>query len=54
MRLVSIDDLIDIYLKTTQRGIAFTMSKLNPNAKSRTKSAFNNIPYKVQIGGLFQ
>ena len=42
MKLVSKDDFIDIYLKTSQRGLAFMFKKLNVNAKSRTKSAFDN------------
>lgn len=42
MRLVTKDDFIDIYLKFVQRGSSFIFSKLNPNARSRTKSAFND------------
>jgi ubiquinone/menaquinone biosynthesis C-methylase UbiE len=42
MKLVSKDDFIDIYLKTSQRGLAFMLKKLNLNAKSRTKSAFDD------------
>lgn len=42
MKLITRGDFIDIYLKTTQRGIAFSLSKLNPNEKSRTKSAFDD------------
>jgi ubiquinone/menaquinone biosynthesis C-methylase UbiE len=42
MALVTLDDFIDIYQKTAQRGVQFMLSKLNPNAISRTKSAFSD------------
>ena len=40
-RLITWDDVLDVYLKGTQRGSSFVLSKLNPNKKARTKSAFN-------------
>lgn len=42
MRLVTKDDGIDFYHKLVQRGLPFIISKLNPNSKSRTLSAFDN------------
>jgi len=42
MKLITRDDFWDVYLKTVQRGFTFIISKLNPSAKSRTKSAFDN------------
>lgn len=42
MRLITIDDIIDIYSKLMQRGGYFLLSKLNFNSLSRTKSAFDN------------
>ena len=42
MRLVTKDDFIDVYQKVAQRGLSFVLSKFNPNAQSRTKSAFDN------------
>lgn len=42
MRIVTKDDFIDMYIKTIQRGLSFIFSKLNPNQRSRTKSAFDN------------
>lgn len=42
MKIVTKDDLIDVYLKIKQRGLGFILSKLNPKGISRTKSAFSN------------
>lgn len=42
MKLITKDDFIDVYQKILQRGLFFILSKLNPNAISRTKSAFDN------------
>lgn len=41
-RLFTRDDVIDVYQKWRQRGLPFLLSKLNLNARSRTKSAFDN------------
>lgn len=41
MRLVTLDDIIDVYLKARQRGLAFIFSKFNTNSRARTQSAFN-------------
>lgn len=40
-RLITIDDLVDVYSKARQRGTKFILSKLNWKGQSRTKSAFN-------------
>lgn len=45
MSLITREDIIDIYQKTLQRGLHFIISKLNPNALSRTKSAFNDTAF---------
>ena len=42
MRIITIDDFIDVYLKIIQRGGTFILSKLNPNGLARTKSAFSD------------
>jgi ubiquinone/menaquinone biosynthesis C-methylase UbiE len=41
MRLVSIEDFRDIYLKTIQRGVRFILSKVSLDNTKRTKSSFN-------------
>ncbi len=41
MRLITVDDITDVYSKARQRGVAFLFSKLNLSKLSRTKSAFN-------------
>lgn len=41
MRLITADDIIDVYTKSKQRGVDFLLSKLNFRGISRTKSAFN-------------
>lgn len=43
MRLITIEDFRDIYLKIMQRGLAFIFSKFSLNENKRTKSSFNNI-----------
>ena len=45
MSLITREDIIDIYQKTLQRGLYFIISKLNPNALSRTKSAFSDTAF---------
>jgi len=42
MRLVTSDDIIDVYSKVKQRGANFIFSKLNLNSLSRTKSTFDD------------
>lgn len=42
MRLVTIEDFRDIYLKAIQRGVSYLFSKVTFNRYARTKSAFNN------------
>ncbi len=41
MSLITLDDLLDLYLKGVQRGGAFLLSKLTFSKKARTLSAFN-------------
>jgi ubiquinone/menaquinone biosynthesis C-methylase UbiE len=41
MRLITIDDFIDLYSKIKQRGLDYFFSKLTFSKLSRTKSAFN-------------
>lgn len=41
MRLITPDDLVDVYSKLRQRGGRFLWSKLTLNKRSRTKSAFD-------------
>ncbi len=43
MRIITVDDLVDIYNKTKQRGIQFIVSKLNFSSIKRTKSAFDEL-----------
>lgn len=43
MRLITIDDFIDIYGKLKQRGLNFIVSKFSFNKVRRTKSAFNKV-----------
>lgn len=45
MRLVTPDDIRDLYQKAIQRGIPFILSKLSLSGSSRTKSSFNNTQY---------
>lgn len=42
MRLLTIDDIIDLYAKLNQRGINFIRSKFNINDVKRAKTAFNH------------
>lgn len=41
MKLITLDDIIETYLRIYQRGWDFIFSKLNINSKSRTKSTFD-------------
>ena len=41
MRLITLDDFIDLYVTAKKRGWSFIRSKLNPSAAARTKSAFD-------------
>lgn len=43
MRLITIDDIIDVWAKINQRGIQFITSKFNFNEVNRAKTAFNHI-----------
>jgi ubiquinone/menaquinone biosynthesis C-methylase UbiE len=45
MRLVTPDDIRDLYLKAIQRGIPFILSKLSIRGSSRTRSSFNSTEY---------
>lgn len=40
-RLITIDDIVDVYSKTRQRGAKFILSKFHWNGLSRTQSAFD-------------
>jgi len=40
-RLITVDDLIDIFIKGRQRGFDFIISKFSLNNRNRTKSAFS-------------
>lgn len=42
MRLITREDISDVYIKFHQRGLPFLLSKLNLNAAKRTQSAFND------------
>jgi len=42
MRIITIEDIRDIYIKSVQRGILFISSKFNISKKKRTKSSFNS------------
>lgn len=41
-RLLTLEDIRDVYIKFVQRGHAFIFSKLTPSEKERTRSSFNN------------
>lgn len=43
MRLITYEDFRDLYLKTSQRGFNFILSKFSFKKSARTKSSFNNI-----------
>ena len=43
MRLITLEDFRDLYLKVIQRGFAFILTKLSFNDTIRTKSSFNDI-----------
>ena len=38
---MSNDDIIDVYVKSKQRGLSFLLSKFRPHSLSRTTSTFN-------------
>lgn len=42
MKIISVEDIRDIYLKSIQRGSKFIFSKLSFSEKRRTKSSFNS------------
>ncbi|MCK5401599.1 MAG: class I SAM-dependent methyltransferase [Flavobacteriaceae bacterium] len=42
-RIITLDDIIDVYAKLIQRGVSFITSKLSLNTIKRTKSAFNEL-----------
>jgi ubiquinone/menaquinone biosynthesis C-methylase UbiE len=43
MRLISLEDFRDLYLKVIQRGFTFILTKISLNETRRTKSSFNDI-----------
>lgn len=43
MRIITIEDVRDIYLKVIQRGLSFITSKFTFNPEKRIKSSFNDI-----------
>lgn len=45
MRLITSDDFVDVYHKLLQRGSTFLLSKINPNKKARTLSAFDDTAF---------
>lgn len=47
MRIITIEDFIDVYQKTAQRGLGFFLSKFNPSGLTRTKTAFNDSNLKA-------
>ncbi|MFH4967900.1 class I SAM-dependent methyltransferase [Gaetbulibacter sp. M240] len=48
MRLITLDDIIDIYVKLNQRGLNFIKSKFHFNPIKRSKSAFES--KNIQLG----
>ncbi len=42
-RLITLDDIIDVYAKLIQRGVSFITSKFSLNTTKRTKSTFNEL-----------
>jgi len=42
-RIITLDDIIDVYAKLIQRGVSFITSKFSLNTTKRTKSAFNEL-----------
>lgn len=42
MRIITREDISDIYIKFHQRGLPFLLSKINSDSFQRTKSAFND------------
>lgn len=47
MRLVSLEDIRDIYIKAMQRGVSFLLKKFSFSAAERTKSSFNDSTLEV-------
>lgn len=47
MKLITIEDIRDIYIKFQQRGLAFLLSKLHVSATAKTKSSFNDTTIDV-------
>ncbi len=43
MRLITLEDVRDLYLKILQRGVFFSLSKFSFNKVKRTKNAFNAV-----------
>lgn len=43
MKLITLEDIRDIYLKIIQRGLVFLLGKISISKNKRTKSSFNNI-----------
>tara|TARA_R110001632_G_scaffold8386_2_gene33111 strand:+ start:5064 stop:6056 length:993 start_codon:yes stop_codon:yes gene_type:complete len=43
MRLITLEDFRDLYLKTLQRGFDFILSKFSLKKSARTKSSFNTV-----------
>lgn len=43
MKLISLEDIRDVYLKVAQRGFAFALSKFSLSDSHRTKSSFNEV-----------
>lgn len=41
MKIITIEDIIDVYSKGKQKGWSFVLSKFNSNGITRTKSSFN-------------
>jgi ubiquinone/menaquinone biosynthesis C-methylase UbiE len=45
MKIITLDDFIDVYFKIIQRGSNFFLSKFTFNSEKRTKSAFDNTSF---------
>ena len=41
MKIITIDDLVDLFIKSKQRGLNYLISKLTFNRMSRTTTSFN-------------
>lgn len=42
MRIITFEDIRDVYLKIIQRGFVFLLSKISISKNKRTKSSFND------------